>query len=220
MTWEIFYLICFAVGFIFSVLSFVSGTMRLHLHVPKHFSVSGLGHAPAASHVPGHGTAVKAQVKGVAGGGHFSFFNPVTFAAFLTWFGGTGYLLERLRHIWVFAGLLLSTGAGLVGAAIVFWFIARVLLAHEHDLDPLDYEMVGVLGRVSSSIRIGGTGEIIFSQEGVRRTCAARCETGESMPKGMEVVVTRYERGVAYVKPWSELADSAGITTTEEQTKQ
>ncbi|HLJ26431.1 MAG TPA: NfeD family protein [Candidatus Angelobacter sp.] len=225
MSWELFYLICFAVGFLFSVLSFLGGATRLHLHVPKHLHFGGMGHAPAhghfggpapASHAPGHGTPAKGHAKGA----HFSFFNPMTLAAFLTWFGGTGYLLERFRHIWVFTGLVLSSLAGVAGASIVFWFVAKVLMANERELDPLDYEMVGVLGKVSSSIRSAGTGEIIFSQEGVRRPCAARCETGESLAKGVEVVVTRYERGIAYVRPWDELADSAGITATQEQTRE
>lgn len=231
MSWETFYLICFAGGFLFSVLSFLSGTLSLHLHVPKFM---GLGHGGNGGldaggggqvhGVAGHGTAGH----GVAGQGtsghhgaahahgpHFSIFNPITLAAFLTWFGGTGYLLVHLRHVWIFTGLLLSTGAGLMGAAIVFWFVAKVLMANEKALDPLDYEMVGVLGKVSSSIRSGGTGEIIFSQEGVRRPCAARCESEESLAKGVEVVVTRYEHGIAYVRPWQELADSAGITATK-----
>ena len=223
MGWELFYLICFAAGFIFSLLSFLSGATRLHLHVPKHIHFSSTGHGLGHGHLPGHGPgqgAAKGSAAKSARGAHFSFFNPMTFAAFLTWFGGTGYLLERWRHVWIFAGLVLSTGAGLVGASIVFGFVAKVLMKNERDLDPLDYEMVGVLGRVSSPIRSGGTGEMIFTQEGVRRPCAARCETGESLPRGAEVVVTRYEGGVAYVKPWSELADSAGIAAIEEQTKE
>ncbi|HEY6250174.1 MAG TPA: hypothetical protein VI685_09440 [Candidatus Angelobacter sp.] len=229
MSWETFYLICFAGGFLFSVLSFLSGTLSLHLHLPKFMGLGDGGHgaihAGGGAHVhgvAGHGAASghHGSAKASSHGGHFSFFNPITMAAFLTWFGGTGYLLVHLRHVWVFTGLLLSTGAGMVGAAIVFWFVAKVLMANERALDPLDYEMVGVLGKVSSSIRSGGTGEIIFSQEGVRRPCAARCETGESLAKGVEVIVTKYERGVAYVRPWQELADSAGIAATEEQTKQ
>lgn len=231
MTWELFYLICFAIGFVFSVLSFLAGTM--HLPLPKHFHFGGMGHAggghlhighgAAGGHAPGHApghSAARGQVKtGSRGprGSDFPVLNPMTTAAFLTWFGGTGYLLEHLRHIWVFAGLVLSSLAGLVGAAIVFLFVAKVLMAHDYALDPLDYEMVGVLGRISGSIRPEGTGEIIFIQQGARKACAARSESGESLPKGLEVVVTRYERGVAYVKPWTELADSAGIPTEQEQ---
>lgn len=131
----------------------------------------------------------------------------MTFAAFLTWFGGTGYLLVHLRHVWIFAGLVLASAAGLVAASVVFLFVAKVLMAHDKDLDPLDYEMVGVLGRVSVSVRPGGTGEIIFDQEGVRKPCAARSENGAALAKGEEVIVTRYERGVAYVRRWEELAN-------------
>ena len=29
--------------------------------------------------------------------------------------------------------------------------------------------------------------------------------------KGTEVVVTRYERGIAYVRPWDELANSSAM---------
>ena len=221
--WELFYLICFVAGFLFSLLSFLSGT--LHMPVPKHFHIGGMGHGSgsghgAAGHAPGHATAAKGHVKGGTKGSHFSFFNPMTLAAFLTWFGGTGYLLEHLRHLWVFAGLVVSSMAGLAGAAVVFLFVAKVLMAHDYTLDPLDYEMVGILGRISNSIRNEGTGEIIFIQQGTRRGCAARSESGESLPKGLEVVVTRYEHGIAYVRPWNELADSAGIPTEEEQTKQ
>ena len=129
-------------------------------------------------------------------------------------------MLVHLRHVWVFAGLLFSTLAGLVGAAIVFFFVAKVLLANERALDPMDYEMIGVLGRVSSSIRPGGTGEIIFDQEGVRRPCAARSESGESLARGIEVVVTRFERGIAYVRAWDELADSEGITAKQQHTNE
>jgi len=221
--WELFYLICFVTGFLFSLLSFLSGTMNLHFHVPKHFHLGGTGHAPGhapAGHAPSHGSPAKGHVKGRTRSSHFSFVNPMTLAAFLTWFGGTGYLLEHLRHLWVFAGLILSSLAGLMGAGIVFLFVAKVLMAHDYTLDPLDYEMVGVLGRVSNSIRSEGTGEIIFLQQGARKGCAARSENGDSLPKGLEVIVTRYEHGIAYVRPWTELADSAGIPTEEEQTKQ
>ena len=60
--------------------------------------------------------------------------------------------------------------------------------------------MIGVLGRVTSEIRPTGTGEIIFSQAGTRRAAAARSDDEATIAKGTEVVVTRYERGIAYVR--------------------
>ena len=55
--------------------------------------------------------------------------------------------------------------------------------------------MVGVLGSMSIPIRPGGTGELIFTQEGTRRVAGARSEDGAAIPKGAEVMVTRYEKG-------------------------
>jgi len=77
--------------------------------------------------------------------------------------------------------------------------------------------MVGVLGKVSGSIRRQGTGEIIFEQEGARKSCAARSEAGEEIRRGEEVVVTRFTEGVAYVRRWSELAEQAGVLPAEEE---
>ena len=119
----------------------------------------------------------------------------------------SGYLLTRYSSLVVVGVLTLAVVAGLVGAMIVFWFVAKLLLKHDVELDPADYDRVGVLARISSPIREGGTGEIIFSQEGTRNTCGARSENGEVLPRGTEVIVTRYEHGIAYVQRWEELAE-------------
>jgi membrane protein implicated in regulation of membrane protease activity len=207
MNWELFYLICFVVGFAFTALSFLSGTLHFHFHLPHgHFHLGG--HA-GGGHGAGH--------HGGGGAGHFPFFNPMSLAVFLAWFGGTGYLLVHLRHIWVFAGLLFSTLAGLAGSAVVIVFATKYLMAHESNLDPMDFEMVGVLGKVSGTIRWNGTGEIIFEQEGARKACAARSEGGDEMSRGEEVVVTRFDKGVAYVRRWSELAEKAGVLPEEQE---
>jgi hypothetical protein len=54
-------------------------------------------------------------------------------------------------------------------------------------------------------IRENGTGEIIYSQAGTRRTCGARSENGNALDKGEEIVVTRYDKGIAYVRLWEEM---------------
>ena len=137
---------------------------------------------------------------------HISPFNFITATAFLAWFGGTGYLLTRFSGVWFVTGLGLAVVSGLVGGTIVFLFLSRVLISQEESMDPADYEMTGVLGRVSVSIRESGTGEIIYSQAGTRRTCGARGVDGAAVAKGTEVMVTRYEKGIAYVRPWSEVS--------------
>jgi len=39
-----------------------------------------------------------------------------------------------------------------------------------------------------------------------RRVCGARSEDGSAIAKGTEIVVTRYEKGIAYVRLWSEMS--------------
>jgi hypothetical protein len=74
------------------------------------------------------------------------------------------------------------------------------------EFEPEDPEMVGILGRLSISIRVGGTGEIVFTQGGTRHCTAARSEEGTAIAKSTEVVVTRFEKGIAYVRRWEDLA--------------
>jgi membrane protein implicated in regulation of membrane protease activity len=201
MTWADFYLTCFAVGFLLSAISFIAGGLRwqLHLpHLPHGGGHIGAGHAPVA-----HGSGVN----GAHTGQHapVSPFNFITLTAFLAWFGGTGFLITRFSSIWFALGLMIALGAGLFGAAIVFLFLTRVLISREENMDSADYEMVGVLGRISMPIRENGTGEIIYSQAGTRRTCGARSENGNALEKGAEIVVTRYDKGIAYVRLWEEM---------------
>jgi membrane protein implicated in regulation of membrane protease activity len=201
MTWSDFYLICFAVGFLLSAVSFFLGGLHGHVHLP-HFPDAGghfgVGHAPGGADSAAAGTHTGDQSP-------VSPFNFVTVTAFLAWFGGTGFLITRFSSIWYALGLLIALGAGLLGAAIVFLFLTRVLISREENMDAADYEMVGVLGRISMPIRENGTGEIIYSQAGTRRTCGARSESGSAIEKGAEIVVTRYDKGLAYVRLWDEM---------------
>lgn len=199
MTWANFYLICFAVGLAFSLLSFFSAGVRWHVHLPH---LPHAMHGPVA-HAPGN-TARLAPGKG-GPRGQVSPFNFVTVAAFLAWFGGTGYLLTRFWTIWFAMGLGIALLSGVTGAGIIYLFFSKVLMSEEENLDPADYEMAGMLGRTSFPIRQGGTGEIIYSQGGTRKTCGARAEDGTAIAKGSEVIVTRYEKSIAYVRPWTEM---------------
>jgi hypothetical protein len=107
--------------------------------------------------------------------------------------------------------------SGLGGAALVFLFLVKVLMRKDENLDPADYDMIGVLGAVSSAIRPGGTGEMIYSREGARRAALVRSEDGSPVEKGAEVVITRYEKGIGYVRRWEDLANAAGADFEEKR---
>jgi membrane protein implicated in regulation of membrane protease activity len=180
MTWSDFYLTCFVAGFVLSLLSFLGGSF----HLP-HFHHVHLNHGK--------------------GGGPVNF---GTITAFFVWFGGVGFILTRFYSAGVIVATTAAVVAGLVASAIVFLFLARVLGRNDQDLDPADFEMRGVLGRVNSVVRENGTGEMIFTQAGARRGIPIRSETGQAIPKGMEVLVTRYEGGIAYVREFDGTPES------------
>jgi membrane protein implicated in regulation of membrane protease activity len=191
MTMDTFYLICFGFGLVLSVVSVLGGSAHLHL---GHLHI---GHSTLAHHGTGaHGSGSRG----------LSAVNGFTFTAFLCWFGGAGYLLHRYSIFVVPLVLLLSVVSGIFGAALLWAVLFKVLLPRERVLSSEDTEMTGVLAQVSDNIRSnGGIGEILFLQTGARRSSAARSDDGRTIERGTEVVVIRYERGIAYVRPWAEL---------------
>ncbi|HEY2120748.1 MAG TPA: NfeD family protein [Candidatus Acidoferrum sp.] len=192
MSWSDFYLLCFLVGFSLSVISFLAGAVHLHLPFKLHFPFHGhVGHV-------GHRAGPAAK-----GSAHISWFNAFTVMAFLAWFGGTGYILTRKSHLVAMASLSIAILAGLCAAWLVFRFMAR-LMKEEGEMFDWDYRHEGAVGTVSMSIRTNGTGEVIFEQHGSRRSAGARSEDGTPIEKGSEVVISRYEKGIAYVKKWDE----------------
>ena len=139
--------------------------------------------------------------------GGISSVNAFTVLAFVTWFGGAGYLLMRSGMFNNQIVVLLASLAGFAGAGLLWMALFKILLPHEHVMDVADTQMAGVVARVTNGIRgADGIGEIIFSQTGARRASAARSDDGRAIERGAEVVVIRYERGVAYVRRWDELA--------------
>lgn len=214
MSWADFYLFCFAFGFLFSLVSVLSG--HLHLH-SGHDGTGQHGFTDHGAHGHGHGNHGHAADHGHDSGAHtdnggrpeISPFNMGTASAFLAWFGGSGYLATKFTQLWVAGTLLMSLAAGLVGGYVVYLFLSKVLMREREELNPADYDMIGVLAKVSGPIRPQGTGEILFSRAGTRNAAPARSEDCIHIPNGTEVVVTRFENGIAYVRRWEDFIGSA-----------
>jgi membrane protein implicated in regulation of membrane protease activity len=198
LNWQTFYLALFLAGFVLATFSLAAG----FLHLP-------IGHGFHLPHAQPHAHA-SGGLSGSHGAGgpsaaHLSPFNFASAMAFLAWMGGVGLLLTGRASLSPLVVLALSAAGGWIGGLLVFAFMSRVLLRREAALDRADFEMVGVLGRVIVPIRGGGTGEISYSQAGTRRIAGARRDGDGPVPRDSEVVVTRYEKGIAYVRPWDEL---------------
>jgi hypothetical protein len=210
MNWETFYFVCFVAGLFLSGFSLFGGMGHLGGHF--HFHVPHGAHVP---HMPtaGHGTplphvahAGSGATQGNSGGPQSTvpWWNAFSIMVFITWFGATGYLLTRHENFAALVVLVLSAVAGFAGGAIVFLFLTKVLLPHERELTDYETAVEGVVGRVSAPIREGGIGEVVYEQLGVRKAVPARSERGSAIKKDEEVFVTRYEKGVAWVRRWEE----------------
>lgn len=142
------------------------------------------------------------------GGSHGFFhglFNLSAILAFITWFGGVGYLARNAVGLWAPLAVVLGLLGGFVGAVAVAWFIRTVLRDSGESMNPSDWSQVGVIARVSSSIRPNGFGEIVYEQHGTRQVASARGSSEAAIPRDTEVVILRVERGVAIVEPFDEL---------------
>lgn len=189
MTWTDFYLLCFAVGALWSVAAFCLGGMHL-------------GHGSHADfHAGGHVHDGHVHASGHDAGWLGYLASPSVIAVFLAWFGGLGYLLTRHSSLFWWIDLVSAAALGLAGAWTLAAFL-RFLQSRERPLDPFDYQMAGVLGHVSCTIRPDGIGELVYLRDGVRRSVPARSEDGIEITRGEEVIVTRYEKGIAFVRTW------------------
>lgn len=184
---EIF-LYCFAIGSIWTLATALLGGLHVGHHTHHHGAHAGHG-----AHGHAHSSAV----------GHWlsAMVTPASLAVFLAWFGGVGFLLTRHTGLLFWIDLSIAALFGLLGAWLLAAFL-QFLQKREKPLDPTDYEMVGVLGKISSPIRPDGVGELIFVRDGARTPVCARSEDGSSIRRGEEVVVMRFEKGIAYVRTW------------------
>lgn len=189
MNWESFYLVCFFVGLILALVSFLSGAhTHFHLHLPVHVHFAHGFHITTTQPDGGIGPV-----------------NGMTILVFLTCFGAAGILLTHYENPAAAIVLGVAMVVAFIATSVFYLGLMRTLAMQEHPLRSEDFEMAGVLGHLSVPVRTGGTGELVYEQAGTRRSCGARSDGGAEIAKGTEVVVMRYENGIAYVRPWSEL---------------
>jgi hypothetical protein len=210
MNWESFYLVCFLAGLMLSFVSLLGGMGHFggHVHAP-HL------HLPHAGHVPHGAGGAGSAGRGV--GPDVPWWNAFSIMIFLCWFGAAGFLLTKYGSFVAGLVVVLAGICGIAGGAIIFMFLTKVLMPHDRELTADETEVVGVVGRVSSPIRAGGTGAIVYQQMGATRSAIARSDDGSGIGKEEEVYVIRYEKGIAYVKRWEDLDASGQLSVSSGQ---
>jgi membrane protein implicated in regulation of membrane protease activity len=174
------YLICFWVGLILTIVTtlFGSHALQMDMDLENGHTAHGHGHSP---------------------------FNFSTILAFLTGFGGTGYILlnyKGLNGVWI---ILIATGIGFLIAALLFIFLSKVLLRDEHVMKEESYQIQGTLGTITTAVPPHGTGEMKYVLEGTTRSVGVKGQHGEEISKGTKVVIVGLEKGIAKVTPFEEM---------------
>ncbi|MFZ5814685.1 MAG: hypothetical protein ACOY93_05225 [Bacillota bacterium] len=206
------FLYTFFVGFGLTVISVILGMVDLGGSDAGSSADLSSGDLSSGDLVPGdlsHGGDLSHHGHGSHGHslGKIASISPVNFqtiVAALTGFGGVGYAVSTAGV----AGLIIPVLAAMGGAVGTAWLIfkfQRFLARGERPMGPTSY--TGLIGRLTVPIREGGTGEVVYTQQDSRMVSAARSIDGRAIPRGEQVVILRYEKGVAYVQLWREFMD-------------
>jgi hypothetical protein len=201
------YQVCFFVGVGFSAVSLL--TMFGHGFHSGHIGHGGHGAAHGhGGHAHGHGNTLAKAASEV---NHASTplllrVNLAAIVVFLACFGGIGLIATQLGSQWIAAALAVI--AGLAGSAL----INRVIGAFARSEKPLEaVTLTGTLANVTMPIRSGGIGEIVYTVGGTRRCSGARSSDDRGIDKGAEVVIRRYEKGIAWVSTTEDFPSSQSV---------
>ena len=158
MTWSDFYLDLFCAGLHPESLLVVGSA---HLHLPHH----SLGHWRPCAWSSWNGR------RGIGPGEfrHSDCFSRLVRRRRL-------FAHHAFSVVWFLLAFGIACLSGLLGAALVFFFLARVLVQKRRSTRSRRLRHDRGAGKVSSNIRASGTGEMIFSQGGARRAIPARSE--------------------------------------------
>lgn len=180
------YVVCFAAGLLFAVVSAVGG------------HVFGGGDAADGGEI-GSGGHAEAGLGGDSMPG-ISPLSPTTLASFVTAFGGIGMILSRIeatRSPWI--SIPLSMLGGVAVGILVFLLFRAVFVRTQSSSESKVAALPGRPATVITPIAAGGVGEIAYVDGGVRYTSAARSEDGDTFANGEAVVIRRVVGSQIYV---------------------
>src|SRR6476660_4389160 len=164
------FLIVFLFGVVFTVVSLLLGMGHVGGHIGGHDIHIDLPghHADFHIHVGGngHGHGDVSEGPGLL--------NMPTIMAFITWFGGAGYVFTHTLGLGAVFAVPMALLSGLTGGTIMFVLLSRLLWPMmSKPMSRTDYQLPGTAARVVSTIRAGGVGEIVYSKGGSRFTAGA-----------------------------------------------
>jgi membrane protein implicated in regulation of membrane protease activity len=127
-------------------------------------------------------------------------FSPMTIAAYITGFGGSGLIYHHLLGDRPF---LHVPAAAVTGAAMgvgVSFMAYKLISRFESGKPAHESEAYGQDAEVTVAIPVDGFGEVAYVASGIRRAIPARAEPGVGHAAGERVRVVRITGGTAHVR--------------------
>ena len=166
---------CFIIGVVITVLSFIVGSA---------FDIAGVD-------------GIDLDVAGVDINVPLS---PVVYLSFLTVFGATGMILTNSSDFSKVVILLISAGAGIVVATVLYKGIVLPLKRAQNTSAPDREELIGLEAEVNETILPGRFGEIRYTIHGNSFTSPAKCVNEElKLKEGTKVSICIIKDDVYYV---------------------
>lgn len=187
-TVSLIYQVCLGVGFVFTLLSVFGG----------HFL--GGGHGADGGHVEGSGGHAEAgaDMSDMPG---ISAWSPTVIAAFVTAFGGLGLIFSQVKSLrppYISAPLAVLGATAIAG--VLLWVLRQLFTHTQGSSEGKVGTLVGTEATVLTPFPPEGVGEIAYVQGGTRYTAPAREESGQPIPAGKPVRITRVVGTQFYVK--------------------
>ena len=209
MTITVIYGICLLVGIIYTIASFLLGSLGDlggHSGDVGGGDMGDMGGQPGDfSHSYGVETGGHGEAQGAAGvGGEVLFgpFSPLVIAFFLTCFGGVGLILTKIP---LTANPYLNMPVAAVSGFLLAWLLVsvfnRVLGGMASSSEVRLNTLVGTEAEVTVAIPPMGIGEISYIAMGSRYVTPARNEEQVPIPRYAVVRITRIVGNSFFVRP-------------------
>lgn len=219
---SLLFIACFLFGLLFLITTALLGNIGHSGHSIGHGSGTHVhpgGHVGSSTHhinaaqravriqatrTNQHASAQNAPHQTAQGGfSLITFLNPTSIVLFLLGFGFFGYVFHNITDWFIPFTLLGAVIGGIAITAFLLTLLTRLFGDSEGETIQDVSDRVGLIGKVSMTIREDGLGEIIYvSPGGMRKSIAARSIDSQRIERDQEVVVVNYEHGIAEVDTW------------------
>ncbi|MDF2519994.1 MAG: hypothetical protein K0R84_622 [Clostridia bacterium] len=184
--------VCFYTGVFYTVISFilghlldfagVDGDVDVDVDVDMDIDIDG-----------------DIDVDGDLSGATVSPLKPITIAAFVTVFGGTGMILLKNGYS-ALISLVLSAAIGFMISYLLYRFIVVPLYRAQNTSAVSQAELIGGLAYAALPMKGGSFGKIHYSVGGNTYSAPAKSIDGAEVSKGVPVVIIDIKKNVFYVK--------------------